>query len=754
MFPIPIYVITSIVNVLISSTNRRNQQKASIKNFEIQSSNLEKQLEQQKLLHREGYKQQILDQLRSYDLSNGWPLDHTPCSIAQMIDGRDGNIPLNLIVAPVSRGGIQKELEFIWTDISCFFATYFRINSERPVIMRRYKVDFPVNPFVDYTTIWNGLKSVPTLYIAPYSTEQDGVLGFAIAFWGVSSPAPAYRTFELNIRKHYIDEIRRETEIFEQNCNEGKLQKSDNPNLASNIDIFTKEKTLLNEGFDFTYLDQTLCIYKEIKSTKTVYCKLAEQIKSLITVILSFLVDIYFVLEYGTTPIFPSIIDNINNKYVFPDLIIREFVGSSSKTESVSSENFMRQLYECYCEIVAKNIEPIAGVKNILLFSKNILNAGIDYEKKLVERFFPLNIRMGEYSADQIVFLYKIAKIEGIEKTCYFSKLIQDGVKSLSDMYKLGIRYLKGEYVNRNILEAKKYFSACAASNYKVSLCEILEYCESIRMHNEEILQFGFDIALQGDGELSFKMGQYCLKKGKEDLAQVWFRRSDKLGDPNAKSVLLKIQNGKKKSNKGTVSYDDLVDFAYKCNKQKSEIVSCSVICEYDLETSKYKITQIGLNAKGKAVVDGENIIGRKVVGNSIDDKIKLLCSNTFPYMFEIPISKNKTKNFNKEPKKLTSAGVGTVSYDDLVDFAYECNKQKSEVVSCSVICEYDSETSKYKITQIGLNAKGKAVVDGEKTFGRKIIANSIDDKIKLLCSNTFPSMFEIPLLERNNRRK
>ena len=312
------YILSSLASALISSINGRKQRKLSEqtteKTLSVQRENLMMQLEHQKLLHEQGYKEQIANQLRAYELNNSWPLASSPQNIAERITKLD-HVPLFLILAPMGTSGIQKELNNVWTDMKNFFIRTFKLDSETPVILVNYRNEWPVNPSSDYSIIWNGIGDVPTLYIAPYSTGRDGILGFTVAFWGINSTAPQVQNFVLNIRKLYIDEIRKETEVFEQKCKQGIYERSDTNALAKNIQIFAAEKARLERGATFEELDQTINFYKDVKSTPNVLKSIENQVNTVIKTLSSSIVDMYFILEYGTQPLFPRIVRNIRENY-------------------------------------------------------------------------------------------------------------------------------------------------------------------------------------------------------------------------------------------------------------------------------------------------------------------------------------------------------------------------------------------------------------------------------------------------------
>lgn len=402
------YILSSLANALISSINGRKQRKLSVETTErtiaAQRENLEKQQQFQRGM-----------QTRGYDM-NSWPLDMAPDSIVDMInDSGLINRPLYLVIAPVSGSGIQKQLESIWDNISEFLTSTFQTNSSRPVILGKYRNGFSAKPIHDYMLIWNSLKDIPTLYIAPFSTDQDCVLGFTMAFWGICGMPPAVQTFEIDIRKLYIDENREETRTFKEKCDRGILKASEFPQMNNNVAIFESEKEKFAAGEGFSYLDQSLNFYQKVSATKAVYKSIAGKITPILKALLSYIADMYFVLEHETAPLFPEIVCNETMKNI-PDL---KMLGLYGVNTDLMGNNFINTIYNSYLTIVAENVDPVAGVETCLpAFHDDT------FEQKLAARCLPSDVAVQDYSDEKKAFLRRIARIPEIKNTKYFSKII------------------------------------------------------------------------------------------------------------------------------------------------------------------------------------------------------------------------------------------------------------------------------------------------------------------------------------------
>ena len=573
------YILSSLASALISSINGRKQRKLSEqtteKTLSVQRDNLMMQLEHQKLLHEQGYKQQIANQLRAYELGNSWPLALSPQSIAGRITRLD-HVPLFLILAPMGKSGIQKELDNVWTDMKNFFIQTFKLDSETPVILGHYKNAWPVNPSSDYSTIWDGIRDVPTLYIAPYSTDRDGILGFTVAFWGMNSTAPKVQNFVLNIRKLYIDEIRKETKVFEQKCNQGIFELSDNDALAKNIQIFANEKARLEKGATFEELDQTINFYKDVKSTPNVLKSIANQVNPVIKTLSSSIVDMYFILEYGTEPLFPRIIRNISQNYQIPDLLTQGMLDDSPKFELLPGAKFLKDIYIDYSRFAAQHMEPLAGVQHLAVFKDALPLTDNYFEKALAERCIPSALAPEKYSNDQKCFLRAISKVDGIKESECFAKLISNAIhlpesetKEIDDEYSLAKKYIAEkryteafsllEIASKDNINALYALGVCYLNGYGVPVAKdkaINIFREAAKKGSEKgcmqlffiLRDSNYDVALQylkiavdrNCPTAIFLMGSEYEKINNRNLATELYKRAALLGEPNAIKKLKK----------------------------------------------------------------------------------------------------------------------------------------------------------------------------------------------------------------------
>ena len=89
-------------------------------------------------------------------------------------------------------------------------------------------------------------------------------------------------------------------------------------------------------------------------------------------------------------------------------------------------------------------------------------------------------------------------------------------------------------------------------------------------------------------------------------------------------------------------TYDDLLNFAKKCEETYPDQVKLSrIIVEYLEEEKKYRVVQLMINEHNKAIKKDNGYVGRVIIVDSLDDKITMLTNQKFPSQFDMPITKH-----------------------------------------------------------------------------------------------------------------
>ena len=578
------YIISTLVSAGLNLFNGNKQRKlseqATAQTVDAQRKNLEIQLEHQKKLQEKGYKEQIANQLRAYNLTNGWPLSTAPTDIAARIQASTV-MPLYCIIAPVAASGVQKSYAEAWTNLSNFLANGFftRFRNCPPIIQGSYKAGFSCRPNVDIPNIWEGLKSVPVLYMAPYSKDAEAILGVTIAMWGgvdtITPPVP--RIFEFDLRKLMIDETRIVTYDVKADYDRGIGVFEGG--MAENYRIFESEKEMLQKGTNFYDLDRKHEHYKKVKTVPAVHDAMINKITPVLTTICSGLIDSHFVLTYGNDPLFPQMVKELcDEKQEYPDLLIRD-CSSIGKPRLQLGQDFLKSLYTDYSRAIAYCMEPVAGVKNIKYIQEALPGCGDCFEKELANRWFPNDLAPEKFSKEQIKVLDDIADVSGIKDTSYFSKLLdkrkalpspavlqedtfsqakkllaehryaeaiplleEASKENVEASYALGACYLKGYGVQISKDKAIKFFKKGVAGGSKQSCIRLYFILKDSQY--EDALQYLAIAARNNDPTALFLLGAECELNYAIDEAYEYYQKAACLGEPHA---MKKITKGKEK---------------------------------------------------------------------------------------------------------------------------------------------------------------------------------------------------------------
>ena len=186
------------------------------------------------------------------------------------------------------------------------------------------------------------------MYLAPYRTNRERVLGITVAFWGRGDDAPIAQNVELDLRRLYVDTIRKEAVQYRKHCDSGTLEFDEKSPMAKNMEVFRNE----NDDLPFDYRDQSLQMYNALKPTPATFSEMTLKITPVIQLLSVGIVDSYFTLGYGTEPKFPSLLNAVRACGPLPDLSLRDAAGNSF---TVSGSDFVTELAERYEGLVLQN---------------------------------------------------------------------------------------------------------------------------------------------------------------------------------------------------------------------------------------------------------------------------------------------------------------------------------------------------------------------------------------------------------------
>lgn len=469
-------LLNGLMNTQNSTKNRQEQQKQQEKNIIHSENQQARQFEFQTQIQRDTFKQQLEMQIRQYELVNNWPLTSDPIMIANYLQNSEV-VPLYVIIAPIQANSdvaktISKNLSPIWDRVISFIQNEFPQHSQRPIIIGKYKNNFPVAPEADISIINSGLQSMPVLYLAPSAIDKENVLKFTVAAWGINSVQPVVNTFEFNFEKMFIDQIRIEAEEYQRRLDNGMLEKGVNPRIEKNIEIFKTEKNLLAKGNEFEYLNKTLNIYKGIAPSDDTYLQICNHLTPQLQTFVTISTDTYYTLGYKYPSIFTDIMSRINideesKKLIFNqyNMEIIEKYKVKKISENVDSPEDNKASYLNYffqilgyiakldgrvSENEAEYLRKIMQSLNLSEFERKIMNEeikkGRDKKIAVYRSLEKLKTELKNNSQKDVIIekmlhdFYKLSIIDGVT----------DNKKDL--LYDIGLLFEQEEFVNKNLV--------------------------------------------------------------------------------------------------------------------------------------------------------------------------------------------------------------------------------------------------------------------------------------------------------------
>lgn len=247
--------------------------------------------------------------------SRTWPLN-TPFGspLLNINTNYNSKVPLTIFMAKSSNNSdfVSNGLESIVLDRLDSYLTQEYNSDSHPIIPRINDWKGGRQYSSDIQTLWQMLKGQPCLIITPMPTESNKSLELNITMWGLGSNSQNQPTSEMVLKWDYLLETRRalrnQTKAYIE-INE--KYSSLNPNLkgaiASNIEAYKEEQQWRARGASESEIEQY--IYKKYKPCvefqDEVFIEMGNNIANVICCVAGLFADLYFLLEYGSTPNMP-----------------------------------------------------------------------------------------------------------------------------------------------------------------------------------------------------------------------------------------------------------------------------------------------------------------------------------------------------------------------------------------------------------------------------------------------------------------
>lgn len=252
--------------------------------------------------------------------SRTWPLNTPFGSPLLRIEPYDYHIvPLTIFMAKSNNNSdfVKNGLES--TVLGCLdsYLTQFYISDDHPINAHINDWKGGRQYSSDIQTLWQTLKGQPCLIVTPMPTESNKSLELNITMWGLGSNTQNQPTSEMVLKWDYLSETRRALRNKTKSYIEiNEKYNSLNPNLkgaiASNIEAYKEEREWRAKGASEREIEQyilkkyTPCI----EFQDDVFTEMGKHIANTICCVAGLFADIYFLLEYGSTPIMPTSISD------------------------------------------------------------------------------------------------------------------------------------------------------------------------------------------------------------------------------------------------------------------------------------------------------------------------------------------------------------------------------------------------------------------------------------------------------------
>lgn len=304
MMDISFVTISILLNGLVSSINGRKQ-----RNLQEHISN--KTLEQGKEIAIMQMEHNIrMEHLRNslakeraeedYTLRNGWPLNIAPCSYIKLFDNPK-KIPLNLIIADPLCGKLNSILSNALNELGSFIVR--DLQKEISPCIGQYNTHPSIKNFLgDIKLLSCKLNVIPSVFIGAYSKANEEKIILQIALWGFdeSLVEPQIIEFELDLQSEIISFLREESERAINKFD--KLSGNIPPRIKNNIEIFEREKELLNKGIAKNEIRDDYEIYTNLSPSKSIISNISNKISRQLQIITVMMSDCYFLMSYNEHP--------------------------------------------------------------------------------------------------------------------------------------------------------------------------------------------------------------------------------------------------------------------------------------------------------------------------------------------------------------------------------------------------------------------------------------------------------------------
>ena len=532
------FAISGICNLINGKLQRDFQQEQNEINREANRQMRELELKEAR---------QKEDRLREFEIDknaekSSWPLKQPASKIRAEFKSRieNGVVPVMVIIANVDHKTVmQKSLGDLWMNMSRFMNKYFPSHGNTPIFYYNggYKEDYAADD-ADIIATHDLIPDIPTIFLAPHTRKQDNVLSVLVASWGFASEIEGFHRdwFDLDIRTPYVDAIRKEINHYLDVDRKHIKPEDEKSEIKKNIEVFEKEGEYLAQGFSVAQIDQQTRVYSGLTPLENTYESVIESIAPLFKMLLSAVIDLYYVYECRLQPRVPQILSS----------------GDICLTDSATRK--LLQYYTMHISAAIQNGIVKLSAQNLDDFSRSLKTAELtnahDSIKLLAEGASREEARMHEEKreidhrslADETRIIN--AANEAIKRKCYKKAfdLLSSVVANVEARTTLGEMYLKGIGCVQDKNKGVNSLISCAQKG-SVRACRLL-YFALKNTDEKRAITYLVQAAERDDVDSLFILASLHLSNGNMSSAEKLFVRGAGLGDARAVTQLKKLKEG------------------------------------------------------------------------------------------------------------------------------------------------------------------------------------------------------------------
>lgn len=369
------------------------QQKIQIEKQKLDQTREVREKEQQ-----EFYEKQKQLSTNNYFLNNTWPLLMPP-DFMPLRKNQRGVIVMRVILAESNNENFQNTLgNCIKNRLHSILTEYFSENSEHPInfYFDGWKKDHGGGaPSLD--ALYQILRGQPTLVIMPIISDYGETLLLRTAFWGIGMAEESPMCIDFvkiplgRIKRDVSREFAKQWRDFKRKIGNSINLNSFNTIDQKNLELLEQEESLIAKGIGISEIECRTDLYYNYQiDDRRLNEDTVSYLVSVTEAAISYISDIYYLIEYNEKPITPYILSTLQHPSYLP---------------AVAQQ--ILPLYKA-----SSNIIDISGTKNQFLdiesYSLPELTDRITYIMK-VSKCCPRQIKI-EYCALRLIWDEKLSE--------------------------------------------------------------------------------------------------------------------------------------------------------------------------------------------------------------------------------------------------------------------------------------------------------------------------------------------------------